>query len=114
MTTKEWLPDTCECRLLLSFGENGEVVEAQPILPPCSLHSNIPVSEIYSTIMAENKSKNLVMEAVDESLPDGIRPTGWEFDENRGLVITLPEGSSLSDAQSAADSASIIPVVVTI
>lgn len=114
MATTKWLPDTCECGFLLVFDENNELVEAQLILPPCPLHAHIPVSEIYSTIMAENTSKNLAMDAVDQALPEGISPTGWEFDENRELVITIPESEDAVAAQSAAEGASSIPVTITV
>jgi hypothetical protein len=114
MATTKWLPDTCECGFNLLFDDvSGELVEAQLILPPCPLHAHIPVAEIYPTIIAENRSKNLAMQAVDESLPEGVSPTGWEFDENRELIVTIPEGHSLPDAQTAAESASTIPVTVT-
>lgn len=114
MTTTKWLPDTCECGFLLTFDENSELMEAQLILPPCPLHAHIPVSDIYSTIMAENTSKNYVLYVVDQALPEGISPTGWEFDENRELVITIPEGEDTVAAQSAAEGASSIPVTITV
>lgn len=114
MATTKWLPDTCECGFNLLFDDvSGELVEAQLILPPCPLHAHIPVAEIYPTIIAENRSKNLAMQAVGESLPEGVSPTGWEFDENRELVITIPEGEDTVATQSAAEGASSIPVTIT-
>lgn len=114
MTTTKWLPDTCKCGFLLTFDENSELVEAQLILPPCPLHAHIPVSDIYSTIIGENTSKNLVVDAVDQVLPEGVSPTGWEFNENRELVITIPEGEDTVAAQSVAEGVSSIPVTITV
>jgi hypothetical protein len=111
MNITKWLPDTCACGFNLVF-EDGELIEAQLILPPCPLHAHIPVSEIYPTILAENTSKNLVMDAVDQALPEGIAPTGWEFNEERGLVITVPEGQDVAASQTAADNTSQISVLV--
>lgn len=104
--------DTCGCAFKVTTDE-GVTVSAEIISPPCAAHAGYPEQDLFSVILAENQSKNVVLGAVNAELPDGVDVTAWTFNEDRELLVTIPAGEDSEAAQVVAESVSQVPVTIT-
>jgi len=63
------------------------------VIKKCSAHSHLSDPELWARLMDENPRKNRGLQAVLDNIPGmEIDDIGWAYDENRVLVINLPEG----------------------
>lgn len=87
MITNRWKPDTCECVLEYEF--DADAPEDQRIHTPkaagqkCVFHASLPNHVAhYDGILAENRKKNIALQALIESLPASEMIEEQDFEGN--------------------------------
>ena len=121
--TTTWSPDTCGCEI--EYDWDTEVPQAsrthtlKQINKRCPAHSAGTLADEYAAVVDENTRKNILRGRMLEDFPalaivdgDGNKDFiagvsfNWEFDDQRVLVVTLPNVPPpvLANIQSLADS----------
>ena len=119
--TTTWSPDTCGCRI--EYDWDTEVSQAsrthtlKQFVRRCPAHSTGTEAVAYGAVTDENTRKNILRGAILRDFPaltitdgdgnvDFADGFSWVFDDDRKLVVTLPNvaGPVLVNIRALADS----------
>ena len=97
MVKNQWKPDTCGCILEYEFdadaSEDVRVHTPTRTVKACEHHPDTgDVVAHHDSVLAENQMKNRAWEEVKSKVDPAVKAeVAWAFDQDRKLVITLPE-----------------------
>lgn len=119
--TTTWSPDTCGCKI--EYDWDTEVPQAsrkhtlKRFVKRCPAHATGAEADAYAAVTDENTRKNILRGAILKDFPalalvdrdgnvDFADGFSWAFDDDRKLVVTLPNVPSptLGNIQALANS----------
>ncbi len=89
--TTRWEPDTCECAVVYEWDDDvpseQRIHSLSEIINKGPEHAHILDASLYTTVLDENRRKNVMFNIVNTTDPEIIPE--WEFTAGRVLQITF-------------------------
>lgn len=110
-------PDTCLCKLQFWWDDREEPRVHHPIEDPirtsrCKDHAHPDPVDHHSAVLAENQHKNLVVNAIADTLKIPPQEVPFSFDTDRALVIDAKalgvDEQVITDAIAAVESSEVV------
>lgn len=106
-----WRPDTCGCEIVYEWDDNvpgdNRIHTLKHFNTRCIHHSKTTISDDLESARENNIRKNTILKELHDNNIDDVK---WDFDEDRNLIISLPESANKQAAQALLNGKSKVKV----